>query len=240
MFLENNMNKLVILFVIGIILLVGINSYKSKIGDQCSVVLFVLVVVVCGYFGYILLNDVNDVNDVNDMNRLNDVNDMNDVNVVNDMNEMNEMNEMNGMNDMNNVVSEGFNDYESFSPTDGNRESGESGESGVLNEDVPTTSTNEKHFEAEALLPRANVEMFDGGAPTTSHDNTNPNTPGDVMSNSLLNAGHHIGVNTTGCSMRNANRGLRSEPPNPQTQVSPWLQTTICPDLYRKPLDCPN
>ena len=38
--------------------------------------------------------------------------------------------------------------------------------------------------------------------------------------------------------MRNANRGLRSEPPNPQVQVSPWLQTTICPDLHRKPLDC--
>ena len=64
-----------------------------------------------------------------------------------------------------------------------------------------------------------------------------PHNFGSVITGSLLNAGHFIGVNTQGCSRRNANRGLRSEPPNPQTQVSPWLQTTICPDLYRKPLD---
>ena len=62
----------------------------------------------------------------------------------------------------------------------------------------------------------------------------------EKVGKNLLNAGHHIGVNTQGCSMRNANRGLRSEPPNPQVQVSPWQQSSICPDLYRKPLDCPN
>ena len=65
----------------------------------------------------------------------------------------------------------------------------------------------------------------------------NPSGVGDLCGRNLLNAGHHIGVNTQGCSMRNANRGLRSEPPNPQTQVSPWLQTTICPDLHRKSLE---
>jgi hypothetical protein len=60
----------------------------------------------------------------------------------------------------------------------------------------------------------------------------NPSGVGDLCGKNLL-----IGVNTQGCSMRNANRGLRSEPPNPQTQVSPWLQTTICPDLHRKSLE---
>lgn len=38
-------------------------------------------------------------------------------------------------------------------------------------------------------------------------------------------------------TLRNANLNLRSEPPNPQVQVSPWLQTTIEPDLNRKPLE---
>ena len=38
---------------------------------------------------------------------------------------------------------------------------------------------------------------------------------------------------------RNSNLQLRSEPPNPQTQVSPWLNSTIEPDLIRRPLDCP-
>ena len=53
----------------------------------------------------------------------------------------------------------------------------------------------------------------------------------------LLDAGYHVGVNTVGQSLRNANQQLRSEPPNPQVSVSPWLNTTIGPDLSRKPLE---
>ena len=37
--------------------------------------------------------------------------------------------------------------------------------------------------------------------------------------------------------LRNANLQLRSEPPNPQESVCPWMQSTIQPDLYRKPLE---
>ena len=50
----------------------------------------------------------------------------------------------------------------------------------------------------------------------------------------LLDAGYHVGVNSVGQSLRNANQQLRSEPPNPQMKVSPWLQTTIDPDVNRK------
>ena len=41
--------------------------------------------------------------------------------------------------------------------------------------------------------------------------------------------------------MRNANLQVRSEPPNPQTNVSPWMNTTIEPDLMRAPFEigCP-
>ena len=53
----------------------------------------------------------------------------------------------------------------------------------------------------------------------------------------LLDAGYHVGVNTIGQSLRNANRQLRSEPPNPQVNVSPWMNTTIAPDLPRRPLE---
>ena len=38
-------------------------------------------------------------------------------------------------------------------------------------------------------------------------------------------------------TLRNANMQLRSEPPNPQVKVSPWLQTTIEPDVNRKPME---
>jgi hypothetical protein len=64
-----------------------------------------------------------------------------------------------------------------------------------------------------------------------------PSGSGGLDTGNLLNAGHHVGINTTGCNMRNSNRGLRSEPPNPQVQVSPWLQSTICPDPFRRPLE---
>ena len=52
-----------------------------------------------------------------------------------------------------------------------------------------------------------------------------------------LDAGFNIGVNTVGQSLRNANRQLRSEPANPQVAVSPWLMSSIGPDLDRRPLD---
>jgi len=47
----------------------------------------------------------------------------------------------------------------------------------------------------------------------------------------------HVGVNTIGQSLRNANLQLRSEPANPQVQVSPWMNTTIDKDLTRKNLE---
>lgn len=63
---------------------------------------------------------------------------------------------------------------------------------------------------------------------------------GELNDKNFLNAGYHVGVNTVGQSLRNANLQLRSECPNPTVKVSPWLQTTIDPDLNRSPLDIGN
>ena len=65
----------------------------------------------------------------------------------------------------------------------------------------------------------------------------NPAGQGDLQSHNFLNAGHHIGVNTTGQTLRNSNVQLRSEPPNPQMKVSPWNQSTIEPDTNRRGLE---
>ena len=65
----------------------------------------------------------------------------------------------------------------------------------------------------------------------------NPMGAGDVKDVSLLRAGHHIGINTVGQSMRNANLQLRSEPANPQLQTGPWNTSTIGPDFNRRPLE---
>jgi hypothetical protein len=65
----------------------------------------------------------------------------------------------------------------------------------------------------------------------------NPTGAGDIQGKNFLSAGALIGVNTVGQSLRNANQQLRSEPANPQVNVSPWLQSTIEPDLNRRPLE---
>jgi hypothetical protein len=65
----------------------------------------------------------------------------------------------------------------------------------------------------------------------------NPSGQGSLADQNFLTAGFHIGINTVGQTLRNANRQLRSEPLNPQVKVSPWLQTTIEPDINRRPLE---
>jgi len=65
----------------------------------------------------------------------------------------------------------------------------------------------------------------------------NPSGQGMLADRNFLDAGHHVGVNTVGQTLRNANYNVRSEFPNPQLKVSPWLQSTIDPDVGRKPLE---
>jgi hypothetical protein len=65
----------------------------------------------------------------------------------------------------------------------------------------------------------------------------NPAGQGDVKDQNFLTAGYHIGINTVGQSLRNANLQLRSEPVNPQVPVSPWNISTIEPDMNRRPLE---
>lgn len=73
--------------------------------------------------------------------------------------------------------------------------------------------------------------------PNSKWAQVNPQAAGDIAGKNFLNAGALIGVNTVGQSNRNANWDIRAAPPNPQVEVSPWLNSTIGPDLSRRPLD---
>ena len=64
----------------------------------------------------------------------------------------------------------------------------------------------------------------------------NPSGKGELANVNLLKAGYHIGIDTIGQTLRNANLQIRSEPPNPQMNVGPWNQSTIEPDFMRVPL----
>jgi hypothetical protein len=61
----------------------------------------------------------------------------------------------------------------------------------------------------------------------------NPAGKGDLANINLLKAGYHIGIDTVGQTLRNANLQIRSEPPNPQVNVGPWQNSTISADFMR-------
>ncbi len=65
----------------------------------------------------------------------------------------------------------------------------------------------------------------------------NPTGQGSLNDVNLLKAGHHLGIDTVGNSLRNANLQVRSEPANPQLNIGPWNNTTIEPDVMRVPLE---
>jgi len=73
--------------------------------------------------------------------------------------------------------------------------------------------------------------------PNSKWAQVNPQGQGDIAGKNYLSAGALIGVNTVGQSLRNANYQLRSDPPNPQVKVSIWNQSTIEPDINRRPME---
>ena len=88
-------------------------------------------------------------------------------------------------------------------------------------------------FPKDQLKPS---ELLPGDA-NSKWAQVNPAGQGELKDVNFLDAGYHVGVNTVGQTLRNANRQLRSEPANPQTKVSPWNQTTIEHDINRRPLE---
>ena len=106
--------------------------------------------------------------------------------------------------------------------TNGANANGANGNGSALNPLLPHKS----QLDANDLLPQ-NSKMF---------AELHPNGEGP-LDRSFLTSSFHIGIDTVGQSLRNANTGLRAEPANPQGVVSPWLNTTIGPDLTRRPLE---
>jgi hypothetical protein len=88
-------------------------------------------------------------------------------------------------------------------------------------------------FPKDQLNP---AELLPGDANSTWAQ-VAPNGQGELGDQNFLSSGYHVGINTVGSSLRNANMQLRSDPPCPQVTVSPWLQSTIAPDLSRLPLE---
>jgi hypothetical protein len=78
------------------------------------------------------------------------------------------------------------------------------------------------------LLPKDDNSQWSSLNPSVQHA---PNTP------DLLQAGIHVGLDTVGQTMKNANLQLRSDPVIPKSDIGPWNQSTVEPDLIRLPLE---
>tara|TARA_B110000046_G_scaffold137092_1_gene143345 strand:- start:24235 stop:24789 length:555 start_codon:yes stop_codon:yes gene_type:complete len=93
---------------------------------------------------------------------------------------------------------------------------------------LPKNCTQQSIVDPKSLLPTDNHNEF---------SKMNPGGAGDIANVSLLKAGFHIGINTVGQSLRNANLQIRSEPANPQLETGPWNGSTIGPDHNRRALE---
>ena len=92
----------------------------------------------------------------------------------------------------------------------------------------PNDNFPKGHLDPQELLPSSEV---------TEWSHANPVGQGALEDQSFLHAGFHVGINTVGQSLRNANMQIRSEPANPVVKVGPWMQSTIEPDLARRALE---
>jgi hypothetical protein len=93
---------------------------------------------------------------------------------------------------------------------------------------------------AQSCFPRDRLtadDLLPKDAADSKWAKINPSGSGNISDQNYLTAGYHVGVNTVGQSLRNANLQLRSEIPNPQNAVSPWMISTIEPDLRQNTLE---
>lgn len=112
----------------------------------------------------------------------------------------------------------------------------ESPEKAVIGGPEPSTGKSEAGY---ALQPVANPTDLLPKDKNSEWNNLNPTNIDDegVKMPDLLEAGYHIGLDTIGQSMRNANLQLRSDPVISKSDIGPWNQSTIEGDSTRQSME---
>lgn len=93
---------------------------------------------------------------------------------------------------------------------------------------IPTGYTTTSNTNPQDLLPQDQNSQWAA---------LNPVSQGNIAAPDLLQAGYHIGLDTIGQTLKNANLQERSDPIIPKANIGPWNQSTIEPDLGRVPLE---
>jgi hypothetical protein len=105
------------------------------------------------------------------------------------------------------------------------------GEGEVKPNDAPVLGYEMQNVANPAdLLPKDENSKF-------AELNPNVMTAEGVAGGDMLEAGYHIGLDSVGQTLRNANLQLRSDPVIAKKDVGPWMTSTIEPDLARTPLE---
>lgn len=94
---------------------------------------------------------------------------------------------------------------------------------------ISPCAQNAPTFVASSLLPKANLP----GVPSWDVVDTKA-----LAHQDFLSPAQQFGTDTVSSSLRNASYDIRDVIPNPVNVVSPWLNSTIDPELQRRPLSC--
>ncbi len=95
---------------------------------------------------------------------------------------------------------------------------------------VAATSSGRSITNPSDLLPADANSQWASLNPTSMNQN-------DILAADMLQAGYHVGLDTIGQTMKNANLQLRSDPIIPKQNVGPWNQSTYEADISRQPLE---
>ena len=106
----------------------------------------------------------------------------------------------------------------------------------------PVESVQGRHPSSAATYTESTLttgELLPKGQVGASWDAVNPKGMGDIKGQNFLDAGYHANTAIAGVSQtnRNASWDVRSEQPNPQGAVGPFLNTTIESNPFKRGLD---
>jgi hypothetical protein len=240
--LDNKMTKIVLVVAVAAVLafLVKSNEKTLKLNKDMSMLVMGLIVVVALYAIFLINNEEDELESFQTNETLTE----SDVSTNVDPSEMLEMNtaetEVNNVENTaeNTSVTNNVEQPENNAPQDPSVQPAEplgdneepKGVQDMYNTSnaVPDQCYPKDVLSSADLLPKDTDSTWAQSVPATN---------GALSDQNFLNAGYHIGVNTVGQSLRNANRQLRSDPPCPRSQVSPWMQSTIESDTNRRPLE---
>ena len=102
---------------------------------------------------------------------------------------------------------------------------------------VTQDSAKKESFQGYSEKEVANPSELLPNDENSQWSSLNPVSQSNPQMPDMLQAGYHIGLDTIGQTMKNANLQLRSDPVIQKGEIGPWNQSTIEPDLMRVPLE---